>query len=243
MKRPIIQIKTPCSENPSNFFPTKTGGFCYSCQKDVVDFRKMSKDEVLTFIQQNPQNKCGIFRPEHLSIEPTKKSPRRLGPLWILATLGFLGLSLPAQSQTHEPTKTEQNQKLADIGLVKELVDTSRMIKGKIFSGDDKQTLPGVRVYLKGTELFVETDANGEFEFEIPASYKKRKIVLLMSFIGFYTVEKKIKVKDLPVKLEDTYLSMDTTPLGPYGVIYPKTSSWRSFLGFFGFEKGTEQIS
>jgi hypothetical protein len=243
MKRLLIQIKNPCSENPSNFIPTQSGGFCSSCQKEVIDFRKMSKEEVLAFIQQNPQNKCGIFRHEHLATDQTKKSPRRLGPLWIMATLGLLGLSLPAQSQPISPSKIEQKIRLAEVPSVKKPADPNRMIKGKIFSGDDKLTLPGVRVLIKGTKVGVLSNENGEFEIEIPESFRKKKIELIISFIGFQRVEMKIKLKEIPLEIKDIYLPIDDSILGPYGVITPKISTWRSLLAFLGFEESAEQRS
>ena len=42
-----ISIKSPCQENFESFEPTQKGGFCDSCQKEVIDFTKMSSQEIL----------------------------------------------------------------------------------------------------------------------------------------------------------------------------------------------------
>ncbi len=62
-----IDIKTPCSENWNDFTPTKTGGFCSSCQKNVIDFSNKSNAEIQSILEQNKSEKvCGRFRTTQL---------------------------------------------------------------------------------------------------------------------------------------------------------------------------------
>ena len=47
MKNPmIISVKKPCTEKFKNFIKTARGGFCDSCQEEVIDFTSMSPIEL-----------------------------------------------------------------------------------------------------------------------------------------------------------------------------------------------------
>ena len=65
-----LSIKKPCSENFGAFRPTDTGGFCSSCQKDVIDFTKMSEAEVLAYFENRQEKTCGRFHPSQLKSYP-----------------------------------------------------------------------------------------------------------------------------------------------------------------------------
>ena len=68
MKHPInLNIKTPCQENFNNFTPTKDGGFCGSCQQEVIDFTTMNTEEIISYFKnRNTQNTCGRFKNSQL---------------------------------------------------------------------------------------------------------------------------------------------------------------------------------
>ena len=238
--KPIgVKISQPCSQNPDNFQKTKSGGFCHSCQNEVIDFRKMSKEETLDFIHQNPENSCGMFRNDHLS-KISRPKKRSLGALWVITTLGFLGFSVPSFSQSLDQTKTEQGIPQKVISSKKTAENPSRLISGKIYSGDDKKPLPRAYVQIKGLDNWIEADMEGNFSFEVPEKFKRGKIELTVSFIGFLQITKKIKVKDLPQSLGNIYLPIDNTPLGPYGAIYPKKSKWGKLMALFGYDRTTK---
>ena len=44
-----ITVKEPCKEKFSNFSTTEKGGFCQSCEKEVIDFTKFSDKELVQF--------------------------------------------------------------------------------------------------------------------------------------------------------------------------------------------------
>jgi len=62
-----IDIKEPCHENWEAMTPNQQGAFCGSCQKDVVDFSKMSLQGIKNFFSK-PQNGkvCGRFEEKQL---------------------------------------------------------------------------------------------------------------------------------------------------------------------------------
>ena len=72
-----LEISSPCSENFNDFKPTKKGGFCDSCQKEVIDFTRMNSEEIATYFKTRTiDNTCGRFTPAQLEapMNLTKKN-------------------------------------------------------------------------------------------------------------------------------------------------------------------------
>jgi TonB-linked SusC/RagA family outer membrane protein len=65
-----------------------------------------------------------------------------------------------------------------------QLMAQTKVVRGTVISGDDKQSLPGVNVSIKGTTTGVVTDINGQYSITVSS-----KDVLVFSFIGYKTVE------------------------------------------------------
>ncbi len=67
-KRYKITIPEPCQENWDKMKPVAKGRFCDSCTKTVIDFTKMSSQQIQHFFeqQQNPENICGRFTNDQL---------------------------------------------------------------------------------------------------------------------------------------------------------------------------------
>ena len=63
-----ITIPQPCHENWNEMLPHEQGAFCGVCAKTVIDFTKLSDDEVKNYFLANSQKKsCGRFRNDQLS--------------------------------------------------------------------------------------------------------------------------------------------------------------------------------
>ncbi len=176
MKNQIsLQINTPCSENFNQFTPTSNGGFCGNCEKEVIDFSKMSSEEITNFFKNNShQNTCGKFKQSQLKVYSENNFQRKKFNLW--SGLGLACLSLftfnTVQAQTkivkQESSKTITNQQESNI-----------IVKGTV--SDDTTVLPGVSILLQGTTIGTETDFDGNFEFPKPL---KNGDVLVFSFLG-----------------------------------------------------------
>lgn len=63
-----------------------------------------------------------------------------------------------------------------------------RVIKGTVVDGEMKQPLPGATVMIKGTTSGQVTDFDGNFTISIPSS----ETVLVISYVGFKTIELKV---------------------------------------------------
>lgn len=64
-----ISIPTPCHENLSLMDKTEKGKFCLSCQKEVIDFTKMSDAEIVLYFDKKKSGAakvCGTFRADQV---------------------------------------------------------------------------------------------------------------------------------------------------------------------------------
>ncbi|MBB5440725.1 TonB-linked SusC/RagA family outer membrane protein [Pedobacter sp. AK017] len=80
------------------------------------------------------------------------------------------------------------------------------LISGKVSSGTDKETLPGVSIKLKGTTTGTSTDVNGKYSIKLPSGDG----VLIFSYIGHRTKEIAVNGQArLDVVLEPDVSTMD----------------------------------
>src|SRR6185436_6596711 len=87
-KKIQLSIPTPCHENWDNMTPVEKGKFCGSCQKQVVDFSRMSDREIALFFKKpSTGSVCGRFMEDQLDRDieiPKKRIP------WIKYFFQFL---------------------------------------------------------------------------------------------------------------------------------------------------------
>jgi hypothetical protein len=88
MKNNLI-IPKPCSEDWNKMSIVEKGKFCGSCNKVVIDFTKMSTNEISVFFESNEIGKtCGHFKNTQLKNNNEIKSYKNR-PLKYLALLGI----------------------------------------------------------------------------------------------------------------------------------------------------------
>jgi hypothetical protein len=205
----------------------------------VVDFRKMSLEEILDFIINNPKHRCGIFLKNQVELNSNKRETKRLGSVWLLSLIGLLGITNPSYSQTLGTSIQEQTNQIKITNSTKLTSQTIKKVHGKIFSAEDKGSLPDVIVLIKGKAIGTTTNLDGEFELEIPDSLRLSKFKIIISFIGFATQEKKVSLKENSVNIGSVYLQEDDSVLGPYGLNIPKESFWNQITRYFKKEVST----
>ncbi|MCG8207114.1 carboxypeptidase-like regulatory domain-containing protein [Tenacibaculum finnmarkense] len=173
-----LEINTPCSEKFNEFKPTKLGGFCNSCNKEVIDFTKMTAQEISYYFNNNTsKNTCGQFNQKQLTTYNEK--PIRRKKYGFLATFGLAVLSLFSFNTTQAQ---EGNTPIDKNNIDLNNQEKDILVKGVV--SDESGPLPGVSVILKGTTLSTETDFDGNFTF--PELLKKGD-VLIFSFVGMDT--------------------------------------------------------
>lgn len=197
MKKNIqISVPKPCHEKWSSFPKTSNGGFCSSCQKEVIDFTSWSEDRLKLHFKNVSANTCGRFRQEQLKIYAyDKPSTNRFGWLSVsFAGMLVLFTSRQGLAQQANPSKQTTEQYQEDIKSGKTLLTVSDVVKvnGIVKSREDGGALPGVNVVYKGTGKGTVTDADGRFTLTL--ENLSSSPALVFSFIGMQTVEYTIDV-------------------------------------------------
>jgi hypothetical protein len=119
-----ILIPNPCSENWDKMNPNKIGRHCSVCNKTVVDFTKMSDNEIKQYFLVNASKKtCGHFYKGQLNLDKNKvqkyftdqyykayfgikyKFPRIVTLLVLSFMLTIVGCNTPTQGELIEKTE------------------------------------------------------------------------------------------------------------------------------------------
>ncbi|WAC01910.1 hypothetical protein N7U66_18990 [Lacinutrix neustonica] len=158
-----LNIKTPCSEHFNQFTPTSTGGFCGSCEKEVIDFTKMTTQEIINYFEtHHNKNTCGRFKSQQLETryrKPIVKTRISLLSGISLAILSFF--SITATQAQNTTKKVDANNNTSEVEASK--AEKNIIVKGYVT--EQSLALPSVNVVLEGTAIGVQTDFDGYFEF------------------------------------------------------------------------------
>lgn len=103
-----INIAEPCHENWQQMTPNEQGRHCLSCQKTVVDFTRMSDQEILHYISRASSSVCGRFYNHQLDKtyeEKKVKSAFTFRYAWNLLVATFLITGSTASAQVKEKAK------------------------------------------------------------------------------------------------------------------------------------------
>ncbi len=237
-----ISINQPCGENFNAFKTTKAGGFCQSCQKEVVDFTKMTDAEIVNYFKNSRNAPCGRFKTSQLK-EYTLPTPPQSSSL--PAGLGLLGVSLlsllplTANAQAEAPkiaVLQEQPFQTTD-HLKKEKTEPGdSLTRGKITDILTGETIPLANIILKDTLVGTSTDFDGEFTFPVPL---KKGDVLVISFTGYETLEYTVGEDDfLRIEMVEggNLLGNTVVIMGSVSTAQPHTakrSFWDKLKSFF----------
>lgn len=197
-----LNINSPCAEDFNSFTPTKNGGFCSSCTKNVVDFTKLSPEEInIYFENKNNKNVCGRFTSKQLNTVYETKFKRK--NIWGyisgigMACMAFFNSSNLQAQEIKNQNKADDN----NINTEDQLTQEYFTVKGIV--SDDLGPLAGANVVVEGTTIGTQTDFDGNFEF---AEKIKKGSILIISYVGYKS--KKITIdhgtKELNIELNVT---------------------------------------
>lgn len=194
-----LSIKKPCQENYQEFTSTTSGGFCQSCQQEVIDFTEMTDAQILAYFSNKQTPTCGRFNPSQLKSYPETISPK---PTWNkkLIRASLLSLSLftvlpyspsyaqlekvqtsffasPKDKPEKEPEKEKKEQEPRP---TRERFD----VEGAVF-GPEGHPLQGVAVLMKGQSIGQYTNEQGKFYL----SNLQAGNSIFFHYVGFKMVE------------------------------------------------------
>lgn len=196
-----INIGKPCTEKFENFKTTKSGGFCGSCKKEVIDFRKMSDKALIQYFKNQEGKTCGYFNESQLKTYEVEDTIHIKKNYTLFKTIGFAFFSMLSLQHIQAQNKQQAIEVVENTKQGKVDVRAVANHQKQVFTGvvtDDSGPLPGANIVLKGTGIGTSTNFDGEFEF--PRKLYKGD-VLVVSYLGYKTQEIKIKDKQMFLKL------------------------------------------
>ncbi len=193
-----IKIPKPCHEDWSKMTATEKGRFCVSCKKEVVDFTKMTDQQLVNKIKTN-DNLCGRFRKKQLNKEIGMNDGTSISK--VAASVAFtamLGVSEPAVAQGKSFKIEHKITEKGKVIPIKEIHKDTLVIHGTIKDKDG--ALPAASIVLKGTNKGTETDFDGNFSFKFtkPISEKDTLVIL---YLGYKTIEIPLKSIKSPINV------------------------------------------
>lgn len=201
-----LTIDNPCKQNWNSMTESDVGKYCSHCSKTVVDFTKMTDDEVIHIIEHTSGKLCGHLTHQQLNRFLETNQPASNSHFYkILAGLllvGAAGNSLAADRRTSqiEIVSVNENEESAGKQFSPNqgpgLDRLKNVVRGKIFDAYTKEPLQGGQVIIKGTKTGAIID-NGKFKLAIPNNLLTEKITLVVTSVGYENTEVSIDRKNL----------------------------------------------
>ncbi|MEO6979683.1 MAG: carboxypeptidase-like regulatory domain-containing protein [Mucilaginibacter sp.] len=216
-----LNIPQPCGQDWSQMTATESGRHCESCAKTVVDFTRMSNDEVICYLSTNRHVCARIGAQQMTSINMqlvSRQSQNKGGwAKWVMVASLFVATAYNranAQNATHATEQTvNDNAQAQSSPLGKVYFPDSanyQVITGRV-TDNNNVPLPGAAIKVSGANTGTQTDVEGNFRLQIPTSTKSIKV----SFLGFESTIIEIRKADKVLKVR---LKENSAMLGGMGV-------------------------
>ena len=186
-----LDIQNPCHEAWEGFKPTPEGGFCASCQKNIIDFSAMTESQLVAYFRDLPsenQHLCGRFRDDQLQknyrIEewfPTFSVSDKIVHYEIPISQ-FIDSKTKISLPLIRRMKVVRNMTVAilSFAMIEQGCGQQKQLSGQVVDASDGSPLPGVSVVIKGTKKGVASDANGRYQLSVD-----EQDTLIFSSVGF----------------------------------------------------------
>jgi hypothetical protein len=216
-----IHIPEPCHQQWQQMTPADNGRHCEQCCKTVVDFTKMSNNEIINHLSTNSHvcGRIGEQQVNSINMQLVSQQPQNKGGWvkWIMAAALFMStayIRANAQNTTHPTEQTGSGNAQAEsfpLGKVA-FPDSARyqIITGRVTDNYNKPII-GAIIKTDHGNTGTQTNVEGNFQLRVPLSTKR----LTISFLGYEStvVELKKAGKVLKVQLKE-----NTIMLGGLGV-------------------------
>lgn len=189
-----LTIAEPCHENWEKMTTAEKGKFCGACQKQVIDFTRMSDAQVAAFFKRpSTASVCGRFMENQLDRDitiPKKRIPwvkyffQLTLPLFLSSLRSNAQMGKIAVRRTNDSTAVCNRDVKGEI-VIRTPVKEVQQVKGRVIDEEGKP-LPYASVIIKGTHAGVAADSSGVFTLSLP---QEEKVVLSISYIGFMPAE------------------------------------------------------
>lgn len=192
-----ITIPEPCHESWDAMTPTEKGRFCQLCTKEVIDFTKLSDEQIIKHLNSNGTI-CGRFSEKQLNKELTltrKKHPNYFSFLFSGLFSFALLHTVPVVAQG-KPRVEQTDKKYTSIPLKNTLVKDSITVSGTIVD-ENNIPLPEATILIKGSTNGTSTDYDGKYTIE--AKYDD---IFQVSYVGYLQKDVTVTKSNINLQLE-----------------------------------------
>ncbi len=187
-----INIAEPCHENWEKMLDEEKGKFCLSCQKQVVDFSRMTNEEIINYFNVNEGKKtCGRIA-KHQHNTPISNYQKVVTPFFNRYVASFfmaLGFYNPSTAQTKD-VSVEQHMN-GEIAVKQPHISSDKklVINGRVLDQKTKKGIKGATITVAGSDITTTTDKNGNYTVSIPARLQNENLVLSVYHPGYDSQE------------------------------------------------------
>ncbi len=240
-----IQIDNPCAENWNTMTKTDKGKFCAMCEKNVIDFSKLTDNEILKIIESNTngdKNLCGRFTQTQLNRVLIDTNPQTSPKLYqfLAGLLLFSSADANAKTENTKPKienfgkETNNPIILENDTINKKKKQVNFTITGKITDAK-KEAIPGASIVLKGNkQIATVSNDNGEFSLNIPEEMLKDSLIVDIAAMSYEDTTLILYKKDIESKKYFSVEMKDVQELGNFEVVggsmrINRTRKWWQF--------------
>jgi len=184
-----INIENPCHESWDNMLQEEKGKFCNACQKSVIDFSKMTNEQIINFLNNTNEKVCGRIAKHQLNVPISNYVPNKT-PFFNRYVAGFLltlGFYTPTYSQTTK-TPNESHKTVGEIAIKPAVPsDKKLVINGRVIDGKTKKPLANVMISIAGSDITTTTDKHGNYSLIVPPRLQNNMLELVISHSGYDT--------------------------------------------------------
>ena len=186
-----LNIQNPCHETWENFKPTPEGGFCASCQKNVINFSEMTESQLVAYfrdLSSENQHLCGRFRDDQLQknyrVEewfPTFSISDKIVHYEIPLSQfrdHTTQISLPLIHRMN--VVRNMTVAILTFAMIEQGYGQQKQLSGQIIDATDGLPLSEVSVMVKGTKRGIASDINGHYQIAV-----NEQDTLIFSSVGF----------------------------------------------------------
>lgn len=162
-----LAIDNPCSQKWADFEDRGDRGFCSSCQKEVIDFTRMSDSEIRAYFKDLPANVCGKLRQDQIKVYGDPSPRRGLSKLWtwpIAAIATFFSIHT-----SEAQTKDTIERVIVPPEIRSKRLEFPRHLSGTV-RDENGNPLSNVEIIVERTEIRTTSDTLGYYEILVPDS-------------------------------------------------------------------------
>ncbi|MFK8009314.1 MAG: T9SS type A sorting domain-containing protein [Saprospiraceae bacterium] len=203
-----IQIPTPCSEDFSKMTPVEKGHFCNNCEKVVIDFSKMSDQEIANYYKKNGGKLCGRFHHSQLNRDIRLTQPKvnsffgKAASLILTGVLSAGATNMAAQNLEINPSFSivdsevkNENKEEEKTESLKEKIIRIQVVSSTHFN-PEQIAVEGASVTHLETQATSLTDSLGVAEIRIPEfCFNEKKLTFTINHSNFVPKELKLDYK------------------------------------------------